>query len=200
MDTYHTETYTNEHTGIAYLVEYWYDSHHGAPDKEFDGHGHILEMGYDPTDPDQLTDEPSDEYAMRAALMRVITKSRHHTYLIYDYITSLNVAMTEWGCKTTEAAVAAVEQDFKYIKGWYDDEWYWIGITVKRADEDDPWHEVEHSVGGFESLIFDDEKGRNEVLADLILELESQIKAEQHKDQLCLPFDTAAVVHLTHYR
>ena len=206
MDTDHIETYIHPDTGVAYKVTYWYDIDFGAPDKEFDGHGHILDMCFDPTDEEEVQKMVDDgqlteDFAMRAPLMRqIIFNPLNNFAKYYDFVSSINVAMTEWGCKTSEAAVAAVEQDYKYIHGWYNDMWYWIGITVQRADEDDPWHETTNAVGGFESLIFDDQKAKAEVLDDLILDLEHSIKAEQFKDQLTLPLDTAAVVHLTHYR
>lgn len=201
-DTLHTEQYTDPHTNIEYKVTYWLDHHHGAPDTEFDSHGHILTLSYDPTNPDELElNNNNEEFAMRAPLMRNITPYRRlkHQDLWYDFVTSLNVAIKEWGV-SPENAVQAVEQDFKYIYGWYNDEWYWIGITIQRADEDDPWHDTAHSVGGYESLILDNSKDRTEVLADMVHELESQIHHEFHKDQLCLPLDTAAVIHLTNYR
>ena len=198
-DTIHTEEHINEHTGVKYKVTYWYDSSHRAPDTEFDSHGHILTLSYDPTDPDELDYRNDDEhFAMRAPLMRRITRGRKAD-LWYDFVTSLNVAVNEWGV-SPENAEQAVEQDFKYIYGWYNDEWYWIGITIQRADEDDPWHDHAHSVGGYESLILDNPKDRAEVLADMVHSLESEIRSEQHIGQLSLPLDTAAVVHLTHYR
>ena len=198
-DTMHTDTYTDPHTSIEYKVTYWYDTSYRAPDTEFDSHGHILTLGYDPTDPEQLEkNNDSEEFAMRAPLMRRLT-NRYGINMWYDYLTSINVAIKDWGCRP-ENAVQAVEQDFKYIYGWYNDEWYWIGITIQRADEDDPWHDHEHSVGGYESLILDDAQGRNEVLADMVHSLESEIRHESHKDQLSLPLDTAAVIHLTNYR
>lgn len=197
-DTFHTDTYTDPNTGVKYLITYWYDHNHDAPDHEFDSHGHILMLDFDPTNPDELElNSDSEEFAMRAPLMRKITK-RWNNNLWYDFVTSLNVAVNEWGCKP-EDAERAVEQDYKYVYGWYNDEWYWMGITVQRADEDDPWHDTTHSVGGFESLLFDDAKAHNEVLADLVHSLESEIRHEFHKDQLCLPLDTSATVHLTNH-
>lgn len=207
-DTVHTDTYTNPDTGVEYKVTYWLDHQQGPPDHEFDSHGHILTLDFDPTDPYEVQERMDaghsligEEFAMRAPLMRNITPYRRlkKQGLWYDYVTSLNVAVKEWGV-SPENAVQAVEQDFKYIYGWYNDEWYWIGITVQRADEDDPWHDTTHSVGGYESLLFDDATGRNEVLAELVYSLESEIHHEFHKDQLCLPLDTAAVIHLTNYR
>lgn len=201
----HTEEYIHPDTGVSYLVTYWLDFDHGAPDDEFDSHGHILMLDYDPTDPDEINDRAdhlSEDFMMRAPLMRKITPyslGPKKLDLWYDYVTSLNVATKEWGV-SPENAVQAVEQDFKYIYGWYNDEWYWVGISVQRADEDDAWHDHKRSIGGYESLLFDDAQGRNEVLAELVHELELEIHHEFHKDQLCLPLDTAAVIHLTNYR
>lgn len=199
--TMNTETYTDPDTGREYTVTYWYDTNHRAPEHEFDSHGHLLVLDFDPTDPEALEENNDDEnFAMRAPLMRKITnKWNAKNNLYYDFVTSLNVAVNEWGV-SPENAEQAVEQDFKYIYGWYNDEWYWIGITVQRADEDDPWHDHELSVGGYESLILDDEEAKQEVLADLIHSLESEIRHEKYKDQLSLPLDTAAVINLTNYR
>ena len=196
-DIMHTETYTDLQTNTEYKVTYWYDSYYGAPDTEFDGHGRFLFLDYDPTDPteiDERAEDLSDDFVMRAPLMRKVldghckTTSAGHKIggLWYDFVASLNIATNEWGV-SPENAMKAVEQDFKYIYGWYNDEWYWIGITIQRADEDDPWHDTTHTVGGFESLILDDEKAKDEVLAEMVFELESQIHHETHKDQLSLP-------------
>ena len=206
MSDLNTQIYTDPRTNIEYEVKYWYDQGHGAPDTEFDAHGHILLLDFDPTDPEEVErvsqGHPlyNEEFAMRAPLMRLLSEYRFgKTAKWYDFVTSMNVATEEWGVSPDKAYDAA-EKDYEYLRGWYNNDWYWIGITIRRADEDDPWHEIEHTVGGFESLILDNDEDKIEVLEDMVLCLETEIKAKKHKDQLSLPLDTAAVIHLTNYR
>ena len=64
-----------------------------------------------------------------------------------------------WGPKVKgktpeENAVAAVERDFKYLKSWCDDEWWWCWIKVQLLDvegnpveKDGAWE----TLGGMES-------------------------------------------------
>ena len=207
MSDFNTQIYTDPRTNIEYEVKYWYDQYHGAPEIEFDAHGHILLLDFDPTDPEEVEERVSqghplfgEEFAMRAPLMRLLSEYRFgKNAKWYDFVTSMNVATEEWGV-SPDKAYDAVEKDYEYLRGWYNNDWYWIGITIRRADEDDPWHEIEHTVGGFESLILDNDEDKIEVLEDMVLCLETEIKAKKHNDQLCLPLDTAAVVHLTNYR
>jgi hypothetical protein len=194
MSDFNTQIYTDPHTKIEYEVKYWYDQGHGAPDTEFDSHGHILLLDFDPTDPEEVEERVSqghplfsEEFAMRAPLMRLLSEYRFgKNAKWYDFVTSMNVATTEWGV-APEKAYDAVEKDYKYLRGWYNDEWYWIGITVRRADESDPWHEVDHTCGGFESLILDNYEDKMEVLGEMVLCLESEIRTMKHKEQLSLP-------------
>jgi hypothetical protein len=204
-DDFNTQIYTDPRTNIEYEVKYWYDLDQREPDAEFDGHGHILVLDFDPTDERAVEDRVSegllsDEFTMRAPLMRLVNDHRHsHTAKWYDFVASLNVAVEQWGV-APDKAYDVVEKDYEYLRGWYNNEWYWIGATVRRAYESDPWHEEVFSVGGFESLILNNDEDRIEVIEDLVCSLESQIRHEKHKGQLSLPLDTGAVVHLTNYR
>jgi hypothetical protein len=206
-DEFNTQIYTDPRTNIEYEVKYFYDLNQAQPDSEFDGHGHLLVLDFDPTDPEEVEERVSqghplygEEFAMRAPLMRLVSEHRYSpTAKWYDFVTSLNIATTEWGV-SPEKAYDAVEYDYNYLRGWYNNEWYWIGITIRRADENDPWHEEVHSVGGFESLILDNDEDKIEVIEEMILSLESHIRYEKHKEQLTLPLDTGAVIHLTNYR
>lgn len=194
MSDFNTQIYTDPRTNIEYEVKYWYDQGHGAPDTEFDAHGHILTLDFDPTDPEEVQDRIDgghsligEEFAMKAPLMRLVSEHRHKkTALWYDFITSMNIAVNEWGI-SPDKAYDVVEKDYKYLRGWYNDEWYWIGMTVRRADESDPWHEVDHTCGGFESLILDNYEDKMEVLEEMVLCLESEIRTMKHKEQLSLP-------------
>ena len=187
------EIYTDPGTGRAYEVACWIDMDSPPPGgNPLDdvSHGIVLRLSYDPTDPEEIAEWEGNlttEFVMSAPLMRKLNTSyRGSIGMYYDFIASLNRAINVWGCKP-EYAEKAVEEDYKYLQGWYDDKWYWIGITVRRADKDDPWHDTPLSISGFESLILDDDEAKRKIIEEMVFSLEHDIRHEESKGQLSLP-------------
>ena len=75
----------------------------------------------------------------------------------YDVNASLEKALRdEWdappfgiGTKQ-ERAMRAVKRDYEYLSGWYDNQWYYVGLIVELLDENDTILE-EESCWGFKS-------------------------------------------------
>jgi hypothetical protein len=178
------QTYAYPKTGMTYHVAYWEDHHMASPDKEHDCHGVTYEMQNSVEDILEA-DDLSDDLRLRLPLFREL-HYEHGTYLYYDVIASINKAVTVWGC-SPEDAPAQVEQDYEYLRGWYQDDWSWIGITVTKI-VDDVVTDDYVSVGGFESFILRDDEELSSTLHELVGELESNIRHEQHKGQLELSF------------
>ena len=180
-----TREVTHPVTGRRFMVEFEFDNDSGPPQSESDGHGHVVTPGFDPKDADELAEiiegdgyDSTDALELHAqcAAMRHI---KDDTY--YDVWRSLRTAKREgWG-PTPEAAV---EADFKYIYGWYNDLWYWCGIRVtpvevlpgEALDESD-LHNCAESLWGIES---NDENYHKEVIAELLGQCEYALRDAQH--------------------
>ena len=201
----HTETYEHK-CGKKYIVEVQVDYDFGAPDTQHDCHGPVVELDFDPSDEDYVNDYISEntdanynedsteelEERARMSMMRVLGRysyryAGHRKY--YDVWTALKKAKKEWGHATDEAARDAVEKDFAYLDGWYNDDWHWCTVFVYALDEDGEKSDDYACVGGYESTIIKPENRADfdEVIEDNIYSVEQYIRKQLHKDQLELP-------------
>lgn len=193
-DIYHQETYTHK-SGKKYHVCWYYDHDYGSPLENGDGYGVTERMDWNPTDEEQLEQhiadyEPELEEETRLRLMRVLCRpsNRYDSGLYYDVLSSLEKARVEWGV-APERCMEVVEKDFAYLKGWYDDDWFWLTIGVAPLGEDgEPMEDHREFCGGYESTILNsDEENRRykaEVINDQISQVEWMLKKELHKGQL----------------
>jgi len=191
-DVYHTETYTHKN-GKSYHVCWYHDYDMGAPQTEGDGYGVVERLDWNPTNEEQLEQhlcdyEPELEEETRLRLMRRLCRN---SGLYYDVLSSLHLARTEWGV-APERCMEVVEKDFAYLKGWYDDDWFWLTVGVAPLDEDgEPMDDYREYCGGYESTIVhaDGYKcDKNSAIDDLIHSVEWALKKELHKGQLELAF------------
>lgn len=194
-DIYHQETYEHKN-GLKYHVCWYYDQNMGSPCDEFDAHGVTERLDWNPTNKEQLEQHIADndcevEEVARLTLMRQLCRPSNYydSGLYYDVMTSLHNAKTEWGCKTHEDCVAAVERDFAYLKGYYDNDWFWLTIGVAPIDEDGEIMEDDREYcGGYESTILDNDDDnktwRDEVINDQIAAVEWTRRKDIHKNQL----------------
>ena len=194
-DYHHEETYTHK-CGKQYNVRWYYDHDMGSPLEWSDGHGVTHRMDWNPTNEEQLEqhiadEEPDLEEETRLRMLRRLTSpyNRYDSALYYDVMASLHMARTEWGCNDNEACIAAVEADFKYIKGWYDDDWFWLTVGVAPLNaKGKPDEDHRAFCGGYESTVLDSDennvKYRTEIIEDQIHEVEWSIRKELYPNQL----------------
>lgn len=104
-----------------------YDSDHGAPWEESDGHGPV-------------SDWRSIE--SKAPGERVLCRGRGSARF-YDYAEAIRIAKRDgWGAPDGEhatagaRAAAAVDADFEFLRSWCADEWHYIGIIATLRDAD----------------------------------------------------------------
>ena len=200
-DIYHQETYTHKN-GKSYHVCWYYDHDYGSPLENGDGYGVTERMDWNPTDEEQLEQhlldyEPELEEETRMRLMRQLCRpsNRYDSGLYYDVLSSLHKAKTEWGIEDPVKAMEVVEKDFAYLKGWYDDDWFWLTVGVAPLDEDgDPVEDDREYCGGYESMILDDfdedqKRYKIEVIEDRIHSVEWAIKKQLHKGQMELELE-----------
>jgi hypothetical protein len=133
----------------------------------------------------------------RLTMMRVLQSGYTHydSGLYYDVLSSLHKAKTEWGITDPVKAMETVEKDFKYLKGWYDDDWFWLTVGVAPLDEDgEPMEDDREYCGGYESTILNDDEDnrayKREAINDKIGEIEWALKKALHKNQLELDLTT----------
>lgn len=191
-------TFTHK-SGKKYNVRWYFDQDMGSPLDWSDCHGVTERMDWNPTNEEQLEQhlldyEPELEEVTRLKMMRVICRpsNRYDSGLYYDVLSSLHLARTEWGCNDNEACIAAVEADYAYIKGWYNDDWHWLTLGVAPLnDKGKPVEDYREFCGGYESTILNSDEANteyhNDAINDKIVELEWAIRRRLHPNQLELP-------------
>jgi hypothetical protein len=209
-DIYHQETYTHK-CGKKYHVALYYDYDMGPPQEEGDGYGVTERLDWNPTDEEQLEqhlldEEPELEEETRLRLMRQLSRpsNRYDSGLYYDVLSSLHKARADgWGANPDwkaanpnatkeEELMYVVNKDFKYLKGWYDDDWHYLTLGVAPIDEDGKVleHDREYC-GGYETLMLEDPEQRAcvvEAIEDRIWEIDRLQKSRLHKNQMELCF------------
>jgi hypothetical protein len=200
MTTYHTETRAID--GKDYRVEWEYDEHNGAPEVESDGYGVVADMDYDPAeyldDYDyEVNGEPDMEEVIRHQMMRPLQRYVRymHARKYYDVWETMKRAKKDgWrdlkfelenpDATEEQKLMGAVDADYDYLRGWYEDDWHWCCITVIALDKegDDTGHE--ESLCG---ICSDDKEHHEEVIRDLTQQIEYHVKIEATKDQMELP-------------
>ena len=196
--TYTDDPIDFEYKGRRFRVELQFDDDAGPPQAECEGHGVVVEENDTwtryictrPNDMEAAADahgagEIDDEELAAAALMRELTSGRpNYDTLWYDVLRTLQLAEkdgwgmdAEWHAEHPDATpaqirMAAVERDFAYLRGWYNDDWCYVGVVVTlltEPDEDDETEEVDTtSCWRFEST---DTEGQNEYVRDAVEDL-----------------------------
>jgi len=85
----------------------------------------------------------------------------------YDLQKAMKMAIKDWGHKTKADALRAVQQDFDYLRGWVNNKWYYVFVTVEYEGETE-------SLGGVETYNDYHIECGNEILADLIARVEKE--------------------------
>ena len=204
-DIYHQEKFTHKN-GKTYHVCWYYDHDFGSPLEMSDGHGVTERMDWNPTNTEQLEqhiiDNEDEEGAgieieehTRLTMMRVLQRPERwrDSGLYYDVMASLERARTEWGITDPAKAMEVVEKDYAYLKGWYNDDWFWLTLGVAPLDEyGEPVEDDREFCGGYESTILDSDEDnvsyRTEAIDDRISQIEYTLKQRLHKGQLELAF------------
>jgi len=177
MTCYNTETRTID--GRTFRVEWEYDTDMGPPQTESDGHGIVEKFRDDPTDFDP--EDVSLEDAVRFKMMRRLGDGNHWSRAnvpYYDVLTTLIKAKEEgWGVPNPvgltpdERAMEAVEADYQYVAGWYNDEWHWCSILVTEVLTDDEGDEEDGESQSLGGLCSDDDKYHEEVIKELVAQM-----------------------------
>jgi hypothetical protein len=123
---------------FVFQIEYPRDDTLGPPWKEYDSHGVVSEWT-------GRTKRPGE---------RVLASDRQ-SWRFYDIEASLALAAKDgWGTRDGRQPgerlkayrARAVEEDFRYLKAWCDDEWWWIGVQVKRMEWRNADRKIAHLV------------------------------------------------------
>lgn len=197
-NTVHKETYTHK-CGKQYIVEVEVDHDFGAPEDNGDCHGPVVELDFDPGNPDDVdyyieinTEEDSPEELEERARMGMMRELGQYGYRnsrfqrkYYDVWGALKKAKKDWGCTTDAEAQLAVDRDYAYINGWYNEDWYWCAVFVYATDEDGEKAADYHCIGGYESTIIEPENRAHlvEVIEDCIHQVEYDIRQARHPGQ-----------------
>jgi len=108
-----------EHEGFVLRATVHQDIHMGAPWEEHDGHGPVSAWTFRDKRPGE----------------RVLCRDRG-SKRFYDVAAAIRLAKRDgWGPRIPYrtpgiAAAIAVEQDYRVLKAWCDDEWCWCGVAV----------------------------------------------------------------------
>lgn len=143
-----------EHGGYRFIRWTERDSDLREPWIEHDGHGDVVE----------IVNYPGERVLKRPG-ERVLHRNGRTVWL-YDWQDAARKARKDWGATDIQAAVQA---DFDRMRGWLNDDWWWVGVCVQQLDKDGcPTGEVE-SLWGIESDSPDYHKEVSEELADQLL-------------------------------
>lgn len=143
------------HKGYSFTMKLYRDDYMGEPWKEHDGHGVVSEW----TSRDKAPSE-------------IVLCSDRSSRRYYNWAESLKLALKDgWGpgekrqveLETAiqgrfgrgptkgEIAVEAVKADFKHLKDWCEDRWFWCGVAVTFEKDGFSVDGYAHAVWGIES-------------------------------------------------
>lgn len=142
MSTIYFDGDTFQRGGLNFKVRIEHDQDHSAPWIEHDGHGPVRETGY----------RNSAGHVPKRAGERVLYKAyRHGTSYLYDWTEATRIAHRDgWGLapeklaaleaklgrSATDGEVKAesVQLDFEYLRGWLNDEWHYVWVSVQNMN------------------------------------------------------------------
>jgi hypothetical protein len=109
--------------GAWFKVTHERDDCEARPQDRSDGHGDISVLH---------TSESAEELAARGYW--VLKRERGAFVTVYNARTSLQMAIRDgWGRgKSMSAKRRAVRRDYEFLRGWYQDQWEYIGVEVER--------------------------------------------------------------------
>lgn len=158
---YHTEIL--EQHGERYRIEHFRDYDMGPPWEELEGHGVVTDWTTRGKRPSEL----------------VLNSDGRGRYRYYDFAASVRVAKRDnWGCREDsqgmtrkQIAAHAVQEDYRRLRAWCEDDWHWVGVVVTLLhgcecglhDADTPT-KISESLWGIESDMLD----KSAVYDDLI--------------------------------
>jgi hypothetical protein len=97
--------------------------------------------------------------------------SRNEYQYYYDWQEAMKMAKRDnWNTAPYDApnkALRAVQQDFDYLRGWVNNKWHYVFVTVEYEDQTE-------SIGGVETYNDYHIEYGNEMLADLIARVEKE--------------------------
>src|SRR5574343_357655 len=129
-----------EHSGVTVRIDYFYDTDHDAPWKEYDGCGVIREVSSYYGRPEKSPGE-------------VIMHSDRGYYWLYDVQATTEKAKREgWGLgaeereklvaklgrvpTSGEVTAEAVNRDLAFCRGYLRDDWFYVGVVCTVLDQD----------------------------------------------------------------
>ncbi len=165
MNTYGTDTF--EHNGREFQVEFLPDDDSTPPQDRADGHGTVSEWTTRGKAPcERVIAEDSAGYCGS-------TRSRR----FYDVQEAMKIARRDgwdaepYGGTAGQKAARAVAADFDFIRGWYADEWHYVGVVVTaKCPACGGFCGPSESLWGIESIA-------DEYLVETALELADEIAA-----------------------
>lgn len=90
---------------------------------------------------DECADMPWEKHGCHGPVLAKTKKGpgelRFNGDFVYDFAAAMKQAKKDgWGCEGTEGmtpgqiAEKAVRADFEYLRSWFNDEWYYVGVVV----------------------------------------------------------------------
>jgi hypothetical protein len=131
MDKY--DSYDLELDGFNFEVTVYYDTDHEPPWENSDGHGPVRASS---RHREGSSDKKPGERPLNSA-------GWNDTQYYYDWAEACRMAKIDrWNTEPYDApnrVERAVQADFDYLRGWLNDDWYYVGVEVKMLgpkDED----------------------------------------------------------------
>ncbi len=138
--------------GFTFKARIMKDDDSDVPWQKSDGHGNVRMIR---TGDWTIVKQPGE---------RLLWRDEHCAY-VYDVAEARHRAWLDgWGCEggprdgesQTAYADRAVEEDFEYLKGWCNDDWYYVGVCVSVWKEDiELTGSFAHAIWGVENTAVD---------------------------------------------
>jgi hypothetical protein len=189
---------TFEHRGRTYRVNIEPDQDTGAPWEECDGHGIVSEWTRRDKAPGErilCADRHSRRYYdVRASIKLAIKDGWGPVHCATCGEESGGIGSSMYGSvhkhgptehpfkpeTRKQTAARAVQRDFEYLRGWCNDDWTYVGVTVTLLDEEGRPTDESDSLWGVESL----HNYPAEVARELADQIHARIEVDEPRAQL----------------
>lgn len=166
-----------EKAGLTFVVNFPSDCYFDPPWENSDGHGPVRKS----------TKRHVDGYSDKRPCERPLNSPTRNEYqFYYDWQAAVKIAKKDgWNAKPYDAPKCierAVLADFKYLAGYLNDDWNYIGVTVDLLNEEG------EKVDGYDGILWGIESNAGDYLLtvanELVDEIISQIENEKKQERV----------------
>lgn len=169
--SYRLGSFEFEHAGKTFLAEIYADEHADAPWERSDYHGVV--SGWDTRSklPGELILSEDGRSRRFYDVQETMKKARAEAWGLSE--PALAKLCESLGRQATrgEILAASVRADFEFLRGWCNDEWYYVGVCVRATDADGTAIDEP-----FANALWGIESGNADYIREVAIELAGEIE------------------------